>query len=115
MTAIETAQAANVPIYSIRYTEKRHGRLTARNKYGISVMDRTAKETGGLHINGETTSPDIYFRQIAEELRTSYEAGYYPTNKARDDSFRKISIKPKIDGVEIRSKTGYFSKGSAEQ
>jgi Ca-activated chloride channel family protein len=110
MTAIETAQAANVPIYNIRYTEKKHGHLTARNKYGISVMDRTAKETGGLHIDGEATSPDIYFRQIAEELRTSYEVGYYPTNKLKDDSFRKVVIKPRLDGVNIRSKTGYFSK-----
>jgi Ca-activated chloride channel homolog len=110
MTAIETAQAANVPIYSIRYTETKHGRLTARNKYGISVMDRTAKETGGLHIDAEKTAPDTYFQQIAEELRTSYEVGYYPTNKAKDDSFRKVAIKSKVDGVTIRSKTGYFNK-----
>jgi Ca-activated chloride channel family protein len=115
MTAIETAQAANVPIYAIRYTERKHGQLTARNKYGISVMDRTAKETGGLHINAEKTDPDTYFRQIAEELRTSYDVGYYPTNKLKDDSFRKVVIKPKIDGVTIRSKTGYFSKGPGER
>ncbi len=110
MTAIETAQAANVPIYSIRYTETKHGQLTARNKYGISVMDRTAKETGGLHIDAEETAPDTYFHQIAEELRTSYEVAYYPTNKAKDDSFRKIAIRSKLDGVKIRSKTGYFEK-----
>jgi len=110
MTAIETAQAANVPIYTIRYTETKHGHLTARNKYGISVMDRTAKETGGLHIDAEKTAPDTYFNQIAEELRTSYEVAYYPTNKAKDDSFRKIVIRSKLDGVKIRSKTGYFRK-----
>ena len=110
MTAIETAQAANVPIYTIRYTETKHGRLTARNKYGISVMDRIAIETGGLHIDAGKTAPDTYFRQIAEELRTSYEVGYYPTNKAKDDSFRKVVIKPRVDGVKIRSKTGYFNK-----
>ena len=110
MTTIETAQAANVPIYSIRYTETKHGQLTARNKYGISVMDRIAKETGGLHVDAEKTAPAIYFRQIAEELRTSYELGYYPTNKGKDDGFRKIVIRSKIDGVKIRSKTGYFGK-----
>lgn len=108
MTAIETAQAANVPIYCIRYTETKHGQLAARNQYGISVMDRAAKETGGAHIDAQETSPDTYFRKIAEELRTSYEVAYYPTNKARDDSFRKITIRPKLDGVTIRSRTGYF-------
>ena len=110
MTTIETAQAENVPIYAIRYTETKHGKLTARNKYGISVMDRIAKETGGLHINAEKTDPQAYFTQIAEELRTSYEVGYYPSNKAKDDSFRKIVIRPKVDGVTIRAKTGYFSR-----
>jgi Ca-activated chloride channel family protein len=110
MTAIETAQAENVPVYAIRYTEKKHGKLTARNQYGISVMERVAKETGGAHIDAEETDPHTYFRQIAEELRTSYEAAYYPSNQAKDDTFRKIVVKSKQDGVRIRAKTGYFSK-----
>jgi Ca-activated chloride channel homolog len=110
MTAIETAQAENVVVYAIRYTDKEHGKLTARNKYGISVMDRVARETGGAHIDAETTDAHTYFRQIAEELRTSYELGYYPTDPLKDDSFRKIVIKPKREGVKIRAKTGYFSR-----
>jgi Ca-activated chloride channel family protein len=110
MTAIEAAQSANVLVYTIRYTEKKHGRLTARNKYGIRVMDRIAKETGGQHIDAETTDPKTYFRQIAEELRTSYDLAYYPTNPANDDTFRKIVIRPRQSGVTVRSRTGYFSR-----
>jgi Ca-activated chloride channel family protein len=112
MAAIETAQAANVPIYCIRYTETKHGNLTARNRYGISVMERIAKETGGLHIDGTETAPDAYFQKIAEELRTTYVLTYYPTNKLKDDTFRKITIRSKLDGVTIRSKTGYFAAAS---
>jgi Ca-activated chloride channel family protein len=110
MTTIETAQSENVLVYTIRYTEKEHGKLTARNKYGTSVMDRVARETGGVHIDAETTDPHTYFRQIAEELRTSYELGYYPTDPLKDDSFRKIVIRPKREGVKVRAKTGYFSR-----
>lgn len=110
MTTIETAQAENVPVYAIRYTEKAHGKLTARNKYGISVMERVARETGGAHIDAEATDPHTYFKQIAEELRTSYELGYYPKEPMKDDSFRKIVIKPKREGITIRAKTGYFAK-----
>ena len=110
MTAIETAQSENVVVYTIRYTDKEHGKLTARNKYGISVMDRVARETGGAHIDAETTDAHTYFRQIAEELRTSYELGYYPTDPLKDDSFRKIVIKPKREGVKVRAKTGYFAR-----
>jgi hypothetical protein len=109
MTTIESAQAENVVLYGIRYTETKHGRLNARNKYGITVMDRTAKETGGEHIDAEKTDPHTYFRQIAEELRTSYELAYYPTSKTKDDTFRKIVIKAKDEGVKIRTKTGYFA------
>ena len=60
MTTIETAQAENVLVYAIRYTEKEHGKLTARNKYGTRVMDRIAKETGGAHIDTETTGPHTF-------------------------------------------------------
>jgi len=112
MTTIETAQAANVLIFPIRYTENRHGRLTARNKYGIRVMDRIAKETGGEHIDAETTDAKTYFGQIAEELRSAYELAYYPSNPIRDDTFRKIAIRPKQAGVKVRSRTGYFSRSA---
>ena len=110
MTTIETAQAENVLVYAIRYTEKEHGKLTARNKYGTRVMDRIAKETGGAHIDTETTGPHTYFQHIAEELRTSYELAYYPTNSGKDETFRKIVIRPKQAGLRVRTKTGYFSK-----
>ncbi|HKN24962.1 MAG TPA: VWA domain-containing protein [Candidatus Acidoferrum sp.] len=110
MEAIEAAQAANVIVYAIRYTEtNKHGELNARNKYGISVMDRIAKETGGAHIDAEHTDPHTYFRQIAEELRTSYELAYYPTNKTRDGTFRKIGIRSRDEAIKIRAKTGYFA------
>ena len=110
MTAIETAQAANVVIYSIRYTERHDGKLTPRNQYGIRVMDRIAKETGGAHIDASTTDPRTYFRQIAEELRTSYELAYYSTNPLKPDSFHQIQILPKNSSITIRSKTGYYSR-----
>lgn len=110
MTTIETAQSENVPVYTIRYTEREHGKLTARNKYGISVMDRIAKETGGAHIDAETTDARIYFRQIAEELRSSYELAYYPKDPLKDDTFRKIVLKPKREGITIRARTGYFAR-----
>ncbi len=113
MTAIEAAQSANVLVDTIRYTKREHGKLTARNKYGIRVMDRLAKETGGMHIDAETTEPQSYFRQIAEELRASYELAYYPTNPADDEGFRKVVIRPRRPGVTVRSRTGYFS-GSVE-
>lgn len=110
MTTMETAQTGNVVFYAIRYTEVKHGRLNARNRYGTSVMDRIAKETGGMHIDARQTDPHEYFHQIAGELRTSYEVGYYPSGKNKEEGFRKITVKARQDGVKVRTKTGYFVK-----
>lgn len=110
MTTIEAAQRENVLVFTIRYTERKHGQLTARNKYGMRVMDRIAKETGGAHIDAETTDPHTYFREIADELRSSYELGYYPSDPPRDNTFRKIVIRTKQSGLTVRAKTGYFTR-----
>jgi Ca-activated chloride channel homolog len=110
MTTVEAAQSANVQLFAIRYTQKEHGKLTARNRYGMRVMDRIARETGGMHIDAEAVDPHTYFKKIAEELRTSYELGYYPSNATKDDTFRKVVVRVKRPGVTIRSRTGYFSK-----
>jgi Ca-activated chloride channel family protein len=111
MSTIEAAQAANVLVYTIRYTEMmKHGELSARNKYGIRVMDRLAKETGAGSFDASRTKPDEYFAEIAEELRTMYEIGYYPSNPMKDERFRKIEIRPKQDGIKVRAKSGYFAR-----
>jgi Ca-activated chloride channel family protein len=91
MSAIEAAQSSDVLVFTIRYTEESHGKLTARNEYGIRVMERIAKETG-------------------DELRSMYEAGYYSTNSDKDESFRKVLVRPAVDGIKIRSKPGYYAR-----
>jgi Ca-activated chloride channel family protein len=115
MTTLETAQSANVLLYTIRYTEtKRNGELTARNKYGIKVMDRLAKDSGGAHIDAKEMDPKEYFQQIAEELRTSYTLGYYPTNPMKDENFRRIAVRAKQEGIRIRTKSGYFARANED-
>jgi Ca-activated chloride channel family protein len=109
MTTIEEAQRMNVLLFSIRYTQPEHGKLTARNQYGIRVMDRIARETGGMHIDAREVDPRTYFQRIAEELRTSYDIGYYPSTAAKDDTFRKVVVRVKKPGLTVRSRTGYFS------
>jgi Ca-activated chloride channel homolog len=110
MSTIEAAQAANVLVFCIRYTEPKHGMLTARNQYGMRVMERIARETGGAHFDAKTVNPHQYFKEIAEELRTSYELAYYPSTSLKDNTFHKIVIRPRQDGQQVRAKTGYFAR-----
>lgn len=110
LDAIEAAQRAGVVIFFVRYTELRNGKWSARNKYGRAVMERMARETGGIDLDA-TGAPDLkgQFRQIADILHASYDLGYASTNP-RDGSFRKIQLKAKRPGLVFRHKTGYFAK-----
>jgi len=110
MDAIETAQSGDARVFAMRYTERRHGQLTARNKYGTSVMARIARETGGADFDARQGDIRTWFRQIGEDLRSSYELAYVSTNPVRDGSFRKIVIRTKRAVCSVRSKTGYFAR-----
>ncbi|MBX9601136.1 MAG: VWA domain-containing protein [Bryobacteraceae bacterium] len=110
MDAIEIAQNVGAPVYGIRYTETRRGRVTSRNKYGTSVMRRVGLETGGRDFDANEESVESAFKQIGEELRSMYEIGYISTKPQRDGQFRKITIRPKIEGLQVRAKTGYYPR-----
>ncbi len=111
METVEIAQNNNVLVFPIRYTETRGSRLTARNKYGASVMARIAAETGGVDFDArEKGGMAEHFRRIGEQLRSSYETGYQSTNPAGDGTFRKITIRATRPGLTVRAKTGYYSR-----
>jgi len=111
LDAIETAQANDVLLFTIRYTElSRDGRINARNKYGISVMERLARETGGLDFDGEGKGLVEGFKQIGEQLRASYELAYHTSNPPGDKTFHKIVIRSKQPNLTVRAKTGYYAK-----
>jgi Ca-activated chloride channel family protein len=109
ISTIEAAQAENVVIFGIRYTETRKGELTARNKYGTSVMARISRDTGGSDFDAQAGDLRESFREIGEQLRSSYELAYY-SSVMPDGTFHKLAIRTKKPGLTIRAKTGYFSK-----
>lgn len=111
LDAIEAAQRAGAPIFALRYTELKKGRWSARNKYGKSVLERLALETGGAEFDAsEGDNLRDAFREIGDILRSSYDLGYSSSNPNRDGSFRKIQIRVKNREVRIRHKTGYFAR-----
>lgn len=110
LDAIEAAQRAGATVFCLRYTELRHDRWTARNKYGRSVMERIARETGGMDFDAaESVNLRDAFQQIAAILRASYDLGYTSSNPARDGSFRKVQLRARRPGLAFRHKTGYFA------
>jgi Ca-activated chloride channel family protein len=110
LDAIEIAQANDVMLFAIRYTDVRDGRWDSRNKYGRSVMERLAKETGGAEFDAGKRSMAEHFKEIEEQLRSSYELGYHSTNPANDDTFHKVTIRVKRPGMTVRARTGYYAR-----
>jgi len=110
LDAISAAQDADVLIFSIRYTETKRGELNARNKYGMRVLGHLSSQTGGADFDGLHTNLSDAFEQISEELRSLYSIAYHSTNKSEDESFRKVVIRPKQDGLLVRAKAGYYAR-----
>jgi Ca-activated chloride channel family protein len=109
--AIEIAQRSDTVLFCVRYTETdRRGDLTARNKNGITVLERMAHDTGGAHFDARDKALAAHFRQIGDQLRSSYELAYHTTNPVSDGSFHKIAIRAKTPGLTVRAKTGYYAR-----
>lgn len=108
--AIEAAQNGNVLIYAIRYTEMEHGQMTARNRYGMRVLDHLTAQTGGRTFDARAVKVKDAFAEIAEELRGLYELAYQSTNPVRDGTYRKILIQSKQLDTSVRSRAGYYAR-----
>ena len=110
MDAIGAAQLADSLIYTVRYTETKHGRPTARNRYGMREMERLAEETGGAGFDASKTDVAASLRQVSEELRSMYDLGYVTTNPSRDGTFRKLAVRVRREGFTVRVKPGYYAR-----
>ncbi len=73
-----------------------------------SYLKALADKSGGRLLRADNLSslPEA-FANIAAELRTQYSIGYYPTNKARDEGYRKIKVNSTRKNVAIRARPGY--------
>jgi Ca-activated chloride channel family protein len=111
LDVIERAQNSDTVVYCIRYTERRHGQLTARNKYGIRVMKHISALSGGADFDALSTGLSSVFSQISEELHAMYQLSYVSSNgHAHDGSFRKLTIHCKQPGATVRAKVGYYAR-----
>lgn len=110
--AIETAQKADVIIYSVVVSDPefywRHGAGFG----GTPVLKDYAEETGGRVIKADRPEKTAAaFQEIADELRTQYLLGYSSTNPSRDGSFRKIRVKVRGGNYKIQARNGYYAPG----
>jgi VWFA-related protein len=71
-------------------------------------LDLLAAETGGLAFRN-TDNYRASFASIASDTSTYYVLAYAPTNPILDGKFRRIQLRPKWSGVEVRARRGYVA------
>jgi VWFA-related protein len=74
-------------------------------------LNEMAQTSGGrlLRADNPLTLPRA-FSQIADELRTQYSIGYYPTNSARDGKYRRLRVRTTRKDASVRSRPGYRAR-----
>ncbi|MBK5295876.1 MAG: VWA domain-containing protein, partial [Vicinamibacteria bacterium] len=65
-------------------------------------------QTGGLLIQN-TNDLDRGIGRINDDRRNYYALTYSPTNAALDGTYRKIDVKVKRPGVDVRARSGYLA------
>ena len=75
-------------------------RTLADNTDGIATVNTNDLERG--------------LKRVADDLSSYYLLGYYSTNAKLDGEYRRISVKVKQPGVEVRARRGYRAATAAE-
>jgi VWFA-related protein len=79
----------------------------------LEAMRNLASATDGIAIT-TSNNLDVGLRRIADDLTSYYLLGYYSSNTKLDGTFRKIGVRVKRPGVDVRARRGYRAATEAE-
>jgi len=86
----------------------------------VEPLRTLASNTDGLAVV-DTNDLDKGFQRIVDDMTSYYLMGYYSTNTKLDGKVRKIKVRVKRDGVDVRARRSYraateeeIEKGTAE-
>ena len=113
---MKVAEESNVTIYAIGVfsdDDRNHQKsMVRRSKKELAEL---AEVTGGQAYFPETLEEvDPLCAQVARDIRNQYTLGYYPSNSAKDGTFRAVhvdAIPPRGESkLNIRTRTGYYAQ-----
>jgi Ca-activated chloride channel homolog len=116
---IKAAMKSNATIYAIgvfSQDDREHDKRMVR--HSTRVLTELAQATGGeAYFPRDLSQVKPICEHVAKEIRSQYTIGYYPSNMARDGSFRIVRVKvnaPKGMGrLDVRTRAGYFAPSAA--
>src|SRR5437762_1335671 len=101
--AIEAAERTNTVVHILLVHDPGFG-------WRPDIAHKIADATGGrvIEVSSEKHLQEA-FDQISEELRSEYTLGYYPSNSARDGTFRKIKVETTDKDLKALARKGYYA------
>jgi len=117
---VKAAVESNAVIYAVGVfsddDRKNSKKMIRKSKKDLTTL---AEATGGLaFFPDKLADVDPVCTQIAKDIRNQYTLGYYPTNTARDGTFRSVKVElipPKGEGkLTVRTRTGYYATKSSQ-
>lgn len=72
----------------------------------LEAMRNLASATDGIALT-MSNNLDTGLKRIADDLTSYYLIGYYSTNTKLDGTFRRIGVRVKRPGVQVRARRGY--------
>jgi len=101
--AIEAAERTNTVVHILLVHDPGFG-------WRPDIAHKIADATGGrvIEVSSEKHLQEA-FDQISEELRSEYTLGYYPSNSARDGTFRKIKVETTDKDFKVLARKGYYA------
>jgi len=112
---IKAAQQSNALVYAIGvfsdYDQSHDKRMVRHSK---KILQELAESTGGAAYfpdNLDEVTPIC--AQVARDIRNQYTLGYYPTNTAKDGTYRLVHVEVNDRGrgkLVVRTRTGYYAR-----
>jgi Ca-activated chloride channel homolog len=113
---VQAAQQSNGIIYAVGVFSDEDRKNNKRMiRHSRKILTTLAETTGGMaYFPDNLAEVNSICSQIARDIRNQYTLGYYPSNTAKDGSFRAVHvdlIPPKGHGkLSVRTRTGYYAQ-----
>ena len=106
LAGVDTGDIGSIP-EDMRNESPVRGLLSELQLSQTSLRTISA-ETGGFAALNRNDFSDAFAR-IVRENSSYYVLGYYPANERRDGRFRKLEVRVKRPGLQVRSRRGYVA------
>jgi VWFA-related protein len=113
--AVEAAQKADSIVYVLLIADR--GAYGFGGYSGDSAMKKLTEQTGGrvIEVGNKADKLKQAFDQISNELRSQYNIGYVPSNSKKDNTFRRVEIRPKVKDYRVQARAGYYAMAHSEE